>query len=117
MGIEHSRRPKYWRKRAEQCKTMASNCGGGRAPETLQKAAREYEKLAQLAELPRTNLARENIWSDIEVAKLKALAGTLPVQELANNFERSLQAIRNKALLLRVSLRYPPGRSSPSRRP
>ncbi len=61
MGIEYSRSPQYWRKRAEWWKAKASNCGGGRTRETLQKAARQYEELAQLAELPRTSSSRQNI--------------------------------------------------------
>ena len=105
MGIEHTRPPKYWRKRAEWCNSKANDCQDMRTREALRRIAQQYDKLAQRAELPRIG-SRPNLWSDTEVAKLKSLAGTMPLRDLANNFERSPQALRNKALLLRVSLRY-----------
>jgi len=106
MGIEHTRPAKYWRKRAEWCKSKAGDCEDVRTRETLRKVAQNYDRLARRAELPRTQSSSH--WSEPEVARLKSLAGTMPPRDLATHFDRSLQAIRNKAVSLRISLRYPP---------
>ena len=43
-------------------------------------------------------------WSEREVAKLKRLAGTMPVRDLIGELQRSRGAILAKAFSLRVSL-------------
>lgn len=103
MGIERTHPPKYWRKRAELFRTKANDCGNARTRRALQKAAEQYQRLAQLAEAPYDKGPRSNRWSDVEIAKLRSLAGTMPVEELANCLGRSVSAVLTKASLLHVS--------------
>jgi hypothetical protein len=44
-------------------------------------------------------------WSEADVAKLRALAGKVPVRELVRRLERSHGAVTAKAFSLRISLR------------
>ena len=105
MGIEHTHPPKYWRKRADWFRSKANDCTDQRTRQSLRSVAERYQTLAQLAELPRSNGPRANQWSEIEIAQLRALAGTMPLADLAKELGRSESAIRTKACSLRIFTR------------
>ncbi|MGY4627484.1 hypothetical protein [Bradyrhizobium sp. USDA 4486] len=54
MGIERMHPPKYWRDRAEEFRTKANNCEHKQVAQSLRNVAKNYEDLADRAELIRT---------------------------------------------------------------
>ena len=50
MGIERSFPPDYFRKRAEEMRAKADNLTGRESKQTLLRAAKSYEKMAETAE-------------------------------------------------------------------
>jgi hypothetical protein len=50
MGIERSFPPDYFRKRAEEMRAKADNLTGRQSKQTLLKAAKSYDKMADNAE-------------------------------------------------------------------
>ncbi|GLR91287.1 hypothetical protein GCM10007857_80040 [Bradyrhizobium iriomotense] len=54
MGVERMHPPRYWRDRAEEFRTKADNAEHGQTKETLRRAAKNYDELADRAEQIRT---------------------------------------------------------------
>lgn len=55
-------------------------------------------------------------WSESEVARLKALARTMPVRDIVTELQRSRGAITAKAFSLRLSVDYHVQRSGQGKR-